>query len=171
MDICNYHVDNFNFKVEKLLYPLYVHHVMKDFTEDMLRLFSSPTRCNIMGLLSKGYDHPEDIAKKLKLTRQGIDKHLLELHDWGLVERNAIFPHDGRPKIIYELTRECRELLTTLDKVGESYMESMMSRADREISLLDDRLAEGELAEELYHKKVSEVRKRWRYDRLMREKD
>ncbi len=153
------------------MYLLYLYPVMKDFTEDLLRLFSSRTRCRILELLGKGYDHPEDLAKKLELTRQGIDKHLLELHDWGLLERNAIFPPDGRPKIVYELTKECRQLLETLDRVGMSYMESMIDRAETEIEHLDSKLADGELDEEIYMKKVREIKKRWKYRKLKSEKD
>ncbi len=144
---------------------------MKKFTEDVLSLFSSPTRCMIIDLMGKGYDHPEDLAKKLDMTRQGVDKHLLELHDWGLVERNAIFPPDGRPKIIYELTKQCRQLTNTLDKIGDRYKETMISRAEVQLENLDMKLAEGELAEEIYEKKVAEVKKRWKYDLLKNEKD
>ncbi len=145
--------------------------MMKDFTEDLLRLFSSRTRCQIMELMAKGYDHPEDLSKKLDITRQGIDKHLLELHDWGLVERNAIFPPDGRPKIVYELTSECRQLLLTLDTVGGNYKESMIARAEDQMDTLDTKLADGELDEELYHRKIREIKKRWRYNELKNEKD
>ncbi len=144
---------------------------MKTFTEELLRLFSSKTRCTILELMAKGYDHPEDLAKKLDLTRQGIDKHLIELHDWGLLERNAIFPPDGRPKIVYELTGECRQLLSALEKVGESYKESMIDRAETEMGNLDTRLADGELDEELYYRKVRDIKKRWRYHILKNEKD
>ncbi len=164
-------MDNFNFKVEKLIYLLFIVHTMKDFTEDLLKLFSSRTRCQILQLMSKGYDHPEDLSKKLDITRQGIDKHLLELHDWGLVERNAIFPPDGRPKIVYELTGESKQLLKTLDMVGDSYKESMLARADDQIDVLDTKLAQGELDEDLYYRKVADIKKRWRYSELQNEKD
>lgn len=164
-------MDIFNFRVEKFIYHQFIYHMMDTFTEDLLRLFSSTTRCSILELMSKGYDHPEDLAKKLELTRQGIDKHLLELHDWGLVERNAIFPPDGRPKIVYELTGECRQLLDTLDKVGDSYRESMIYRAETAIEHLDSKLAEGELDEEIYERKIKEIKKRWRYHQIKNEKD
>lgn len=144
---------------------------MNEFTEEMLRLFSSKTRCRIIELLGEGWDHPDDIADKLDMTRQAIDKHLLELHDWGLVERNAIFPPDGRPKIIYEQTKQCRQLTRTLDKVGDRYKDTMISRAEMEIDQLDSKLAKGEISEEVYDKKVAEVKKRWNYRELTNEKD
>ena len=139
---------------------------MKGFTKDLISLFSSGTRCRIIEMLGSGYDHPEDIAEELGMTRQAIDKHLIELHDWGLVERNAIFPPDGRPKIIYELTKECKQLLKVLDKIGDRYRTSMIDRAEREMEQLDLKLIEDELAEKIYEKKIKEVKKRWRYDEL-----
>lgn len=140
--------------------------MMKDYTEEMLSLFSSGTRCKIIEMLAEGYDHPDDLAEELEITRQAVDKHLIELHDWGLVERNAIFPPDGRPKIIYELTKECRKLTTTLDKIAERYKESIIRRAENEIENYDIKLAEGEISEKIYMKKVKEVKERWNYDEL-----
>lgn len=144
---------------------------MNEFTEDMLKLFSSSTRCRIIELLGEGWDHPEDLAKKLDMTRQAVDKHLLELHDWGLVERNAIFPSDGRPKIIYERTKQCKQLINTLEKVSKRYKETMISRAQMEMDQLDMKLAEGQISEEVYDKKIAEIKKRWNYNRLINEKD
>ena len=139
---------------------------MKEFTEKLLRLFSSKTRCRIIDMLNSGYDHPEDIAEDLDMTRQAVDKHLIELHDWGLVERNAIFPHDGRPKIIYELTRECKQLAQVFDRIGDKYRSSMINRAEKEMEQLDIKLAEGEIAEKIYDKKIQEIKKRWNYEVL-----
>jgi len=115
-------------------------------------------------MLNSGYDHPEDIAEDLDMTRQAVDKHLIELHDWGLVERNAIFPHDGRPKIIYELTRECKQLAQVFDRIGDKYRSSMINRAEKEMEQLDIKLAEGEIAEKIYDKKIQEIKKRWNYE-------
>ena len=139
---------------------------MKEFTEDLVSLFASGTRCKIIEMLRQGYDHPEDIAEDLEMTRQAVDKHLIELHNWGLVERNAIFPPDGRPKIVYELTSECRQLVKVLDSIAEKYKQSMVKRAEKEIEHLDMKLAEGELAEKIYNKKIKEVKERWHYDEL-----
>ncbi|MGM0405309.1 MAG: ArsR/SmtB family transcription factor [Thermoplasmatota archaeon] len=141
--------------------------MMKEFTEQLLRLFSSKTRCKIIDMLKSGYDHPEDIADDLDMTRQAVDKHLLELHDWGLVERNAVFPPDGRPKIMYELTRECKQLIKVLDRIGDKYRRSMINRAEKEIEQFDIKLVEGEIAEKIYDKKIQEIKKRWDYDRLL----
>ncbi|MFO7793106.1 MAG: ArsR family transcriptional regulator [Candidatus Saliniplasma sp.] len=139
---------------------------MNEFTEQLLRLFSSKTRCRIIEMLMKGYDHPEDIADDLEMTRQAVDKHLIELHDWGLVERNAVFPPDGRPKIVYELTRECKQLTKVFDRIANKYKKSMINRAEKEMEHLDIKLAEGEIVENIYEKKTKEIKKRWGYEEL-----
>lgn len=135
--------------------------MMKEFTEDLLKLFSSKTRCRIIDMLNSGYDHPDDIASDMDMTRQAVDKHLIELHDWGLVERNAIFPHDGRPKIIYELTRECKQLIKVFDRIADKYRNSMVNRAEKEMEQLDIKLVEGDIAEKIYEKKIKEIKNRW----------
>lgn len=140
--------------------------MMEDFTEQLLRLFSSKTRCRIIKMLKGGYDHPEDIADELDMTRQAIDKHLIELHDWGLVERNAVFPPDGRPKIVYELTKEGKQLMNVFDKIGDRYRQTMIDRAEKEMEQLDSKLAHGEIIEKVYENKIKEIKKRWGYDEL-----
>ncbi len=144
---------------------------MKDFTKEMIGAFSSETRCKILEMLGEGYDHPDELAEELGLTRQAVDKHLVELHDWGIVERNAVFPHEGRPKIVYELTKAGKKLMNTLDNLAEKYKETMLERAEGEIEQLDMKLATGELSEKIYRKKVKEIKYRWNYSELKSEED
>ncbi|MFP4000902.1 MAG: ArsR family transcriptional regulator [Thermoplasmata archaeon] len=144
---------------------------MKDFTEELIGIFSSETRCRILEMLGEGYDHPDDLAEELELTRQAVDKHLVELHDWGMVERSAIFPHEGRPKIVYELTKQGKRLMNTLDSLAERYIETMIERAEDEIEKLDIKLASGELSEKIYRKKVDEIKDRWNYSELKKGND
>ncbi len=139
---------------------------MKDFTEEMIGIFSSKTRCEILDMLGEGYDHPEDLAEELELTRQAVDKHLILLHDRGMGERNAIFPPEGRPRIIYEITKTGKRLMNTLDKLADRYKATMLERAENEIEQLDMKLAAGDLSEKIYKKKVEEGKKRWNYSAL-----
>ncbi len=144
---------------------------MKDFTKKMIGIFSSETRCKVLEMLKEGYDHPDELAEELNLTRQAVDKHLIELHDWGIVSRNAVFPHEGRPKIIYELTKTGKKLMNTLDNLAERYKETILERAEDEIEQLDMKLATGELSEKIYRKKVKEIKDRWNYSELKSEED
>lgn len=144
--------------------------MMKKFTKEIVGLFSSGTRCRILEMLREGYDHPDDIAEELDLTRQAVDKHLKTLHDWGIVERNAVFPPEGRPKIVYELTKPGRQLMNTLDRLAERYKRTMIDRVEDEIEQLDIKLASGEISEKIYKKKVKEIKERWDYEGLKDEK-
>lgn len=46
---------------------------------ELIRIASSETRRQILRLLQQGFDHPEDLAKKLKIRRTSVDKQLAEL--------------------------------------------------------------------------------------------
>src|SRR3989449_3498121 len=69
---------------------------------ELIRIAGSETRRQILRLLQQGFDHPEDLAKKLKIRRTSVDKQLVELFAWGLVDRAAIFPPNGRPRILFQ---------------------------------------------------------------------
>ena len=95
---------------------------------ELVRIASSETRRQILRLLQQGFDHPEDLAKKLKIRRTSVDKQLLELFQWGLVDRAAVFPPNGRPRIVYQVTQRGRDLLELLERVVKEYSASF--RAD-----------------------------------------
>src|SRR6059036_3827986 len=45
---------------------------------ELIRIAGSETRRQILRLLQKGFDHPEDLAKKLKIRRTSVDKQLVD---------------------------------------------------------------------------------------------
>ncbi len=128
---------------------------------ELVRIASSETRRQILRLLQQGFDHPDDLAKKLKIRRTSVDKQLLELFGWGLVDRAAIFPPNGRPRIVYQVTQRGKDLLDLLERVVNEYRASFRSDYDRELESLETRLAAGEIAEEMYFKKRKELESRY----------
>jgi len=128
---------------------------------ELVRIASSETRRQILRLLQQGFDHPEDLAKKLKIRRTSVDKQLLELFQWGLVDRAAIFPPNGRPRIVYQVTQRGRDLLDLLERVVKEYRDLFRLDYDRELETLEGRLASGEIAEEMYFKKRKELEARY----------
>ncbi len=128
---------------------------------ELVRIASSETRRQILRLLQQGFDHPEDLAKKLKIRRTSVDKQLLELFQWGLVDRAAIFPPNGRPRIVYQVTQRGRDLLDLLERVVKEYRDLFRLDYDRELEALEGRLASGEIAEEMYFKKRKELEARY----------
>lgn len=128
---------------------------------ELVRVASSETRRQILRLLQQGFDHPEDLAKKLKIRRTSVDKQLLELFEWGLVDRAAVFPPNGRPRIVYQVTQRGKDLLELLERVVKEYSASFRADYDRELETLEAKLAAGEIAEEMYFKRRKEVEARY----------
>lgn len=128
---------------------------------ELVRIASSETRRQILRLLQQGFDHPEDLAKKLKIRRTSVDKQLVELFQWGLVDRAAVFPPNGRPRIVYQVTQRGRDLLDLLERVTKDYTATFRADYDRELESLEAKLAGGEIAEEMYFKKRKELEARY----------
>ena len=128
---------------------------------ELIRIAASETRRHILQLLQQGFDHPEDLAKKLKIRRTSVDKQLVELFDWGLVDRAAIFPPNGRPRIVYQVTQRGKDLHGLLDRVVKEYMGGFKSDFARELEGLEAKLAAGEIAEEMYFKRRRELESRY----------
>jgi predicted ArsR family transcriptional regulator len=128
---------------------------------ELIRIASSETRRLILRLLQQGFDHPEDLAKKLKIRRTSVDKQLVELFQWGLVDRAAIFPPTGRPRIVYQVTQRGRDLLDLLERVVKEYSGAFRTDFERELQALESQLAAGEIAEEMYFRRRKELEKRY----------
>lgn len=128
---------------------------------ELVRIAASETRRQILTLLQQGFDHPEDLAKKLKIRRTSVDKQLLELFQWGFVDRAAVFPPNGRPRIVYQVTQRGRDLLELLERVVKEYTATFRADYDRELETLESKLAAGEIAEEMYFKKRKELEARY----------
>lgn len=127
----------------------------------LVRVASSETRRQILHLLQQGFDHPEDLAKKLKIRRTSVDKQLLEMFSWGLVDRAAVFPPNGRPRIVYQVTQRGKDLLEILERVVKEYSASFRADYQRQLEVLEDKLASGEIAEEMYFKRRKELDARY----------
>jgi predicted ArsR family transcriptional regulator len=128
---------------------------------ELIRIAASETRRQIMRLLQQGFDHPEDLARKLKIRRTSVDKQLAELFQWGLVDRAAVFPPNGRPRIVFQMTQRGKDLLDLLERVVKEYTGGFKSDFARELEALEAKLAAGEIAEEMYFKRRKELESRY----------
>jgi predicted ArsR family transcriptional regulator len=128
---------------------------------ELVRIASSETRRQILRLLQQGFDHPEDLAKKLKVRRTSVDKQLAELFAWGFVDRAAVFPPTGRPRIVYQVTQRGKNLLDHLERVVKEYSASFKADFERELDALEAKLAAGEIAEEMYFKRRKDLEARY----------
>ncbi len=134
---------------------------MKEQAFRIAKSLSSKTRLEIIDALSQGMEHPEEVAVHLGIKRQSVDKHLMLLHNLGIVERSAVFPPEGRPKIVYSLTEEGKALLKDMDAVADRHTKRMKGRYLSEKRVLDATLAEGELSEDVYLRKLGALKRRY----------
>ena len=149
-------------RAERTSYKAYIlRAAVDDAVLACLEVLASESRQRILALLAKGVDHPEDIATKLKLRRQGVDKQLLELYEWGFVERSAMIPASGRPRIVYRLSGRGQELVAKLEALMREYHEEMRDEYRQTTQALEDRLASGELDEEAYTKQRASLEARY----------
>jgi len=128
---------------------------------ELIRIAASETRRQILRLLQQGFDHPEDLGKKLKIRRTSVDKQLAELFSWGLVDRAAVFPPNGRPRIVFQVTQRGKDLLDLLERVVKEYTGGFKADFVRELEDLESKLAAGEIAEEMYFKRRKELETRY----------
>jgi len=126
-----------------------------------LEVLASESRQRILALLAKGVDHPEDLAKRLKLRRQGVDKQLMELYEWGFVDRNAIIPATGRPRIVYRISERGQELIARLESLLREYHEGMAAEYRQSVDALESKLASGEMDEDAYLKRRQALEARY----------
>ena len=124
---------------------------------EILSLVSSKSKNDVLECLNVGYTHPADIAKKLKVTRQAVDKALRDLFEAGILDRSAVFPPEGRPKILYTINKEGRNLIRALEEASCNYYNELDERKKWEMKQLDTMLAEGRLPEEIYLRKKRQL--------------
>ncbi|MEW5936567.1 MAG: winged helix-turn-helix transcriptional regulator [Candidatus Thermoplasmatota archaeon] len=120
----------------------------------ILGLLSSPTCDKVLACLRAGLDHPEEISKKLGVVRQTVDWHLLRLSALGIVERVAVSSLSGRPRVIYKLSPEGKEMTEALDSALTTHLQKVQQRFERQEHELDVMLANGEITEEVYNERM-----------------
>jgi predicted ArsR family transcriptional regulator len=128
---------------------------------DILSLVSSSTRMQICDLLSKGMDHPDELAKRLKLRRQSVDKHLLALHRMGIVDRSAVFDSGRRPRIVYSVSSPASLLIGRIVEALRLYAMTKANEYRESLLALDDDLSAGRLDEQVYEQQREALEKQY----------
>jgi len=124
----------------------------------ILSELSSKTRNDVIECLKQGRTHPEEIAKKIGITRQAVDVCLLKLYKLGIVDRDAIFPPKKRPKISYRLTERGIILLEDVENVVEKYRDMLEKDFFRAQEDLENQLLNGKISEGIYKKRFAQLK-------------
>ncbi len=126
-----------------------------------INFLTSSSKVKIVNLL-RTPKTPDDIAKILKITRQGVDKQLRELMRYGIVERRWFIGY-SRPMIEYFCTEFGIKFYRDLDDVGIKFKESGRISLNEKLKSLDNELLDGSLTLEKYkeEKKLIERSMEW----------
>lgn len=115
---------------------------------EVAHLLTSPTKIKIFELLSDPIS-PESIASILKITRQGVDKHLKEFLKYGIAEKMWVLT-SKRPRIEYQATSIGRSFYEDLRNNLENYRERGKKEVEDNLKSLDTRLISGEMNTKQY---------------------
>ncbi|MHA2273663.1 MAG: ArsR/SmtB family transcription factor [Candidatus Hodarchaeales archaeon] len=130
----------------------------KETYNELLRLVSDPTRFQILIiLLNAPAQNPADLAKKLSLTRPGIEKHLKMLRTFWLIEREVeSWPS---PRFVYGLTQVGRDFLNRLTDLFDSYTHETCGSIVSEIETIEKKFILGKIKRPQYEEELKELKK------------
>lgn len=114
---------------------------------EILHLVISPSKLRIFRLLGTPIT-PDELAGKLDITRQAVDKHLKELLKYGLVKKIWLLS-SGRPKLEFvssdlgnEFYREAESLITKHRESGKDLVTENLK--DLDVQLVNGRIGSRE---------------------------
>ncbi len=118
----------------------------------------TPVRIKILRMLREE-KHPEEIAEKLSITRQGVDKHLSILYRYGMVDKRVKMGR--RPMVFYRITSEGEDFLQNFEELVENHILAIKNRYKEELLTLDRDLVDGKITENEYWRARKDMEKRF----------
>lgn len=118
-------------------------------------ILTAQAKLNIIALLDTPKT-PDDIAEKLKITRQGVDKQIKELLAYGIVEKRWFIGYN-RPKVEFYLTELGSQLYRDIEELLKNFRMSGQNAVNERLRVLDLELLDGKIATEKYRKEKEEI--------------
>lgn len=108
---------------------------------DVFKALSSQYRLQIVELIYEKERRPHELEKALSMTRGGLERHLKQLIDCGLIEKEN-FIESGRAKVRYYVSEEAHDYFDKVKTITETFIKSQSRpRDNRErIKLLETRI-------------------------------
>ena len=128
---------------------------------EVLPLLTSKTKLEIVNIL-KEPETPEYIATKLKITRQGVDKHLKELLKYGIVERYWLFD-SKKPRLEYKLSSMGTYFYTECDQLVNDYRYKGREILNKKLKENDVKLLNNEINIDEYNKNSDNIKKEYEW--------
>ncbi len=108
---------------------------------EIFRALANSYRLQIIELLYEKERRPHEFENELEMTRGGLERHLKQLVDCGLVEKEN-FIEAGRAKVKYSLSEETREFYGKTKRMTEKFLKTKRTPQDKreKIKILETRL-------------------------------
>lgn len=108
---------------------------------EIFRALANSYRLQIVELLYEKERRPHEFENELEMTRGGLERHLKQLVDCGLVEKEN-FIEAGRAKVKYSLSEESREFYGKTKRMTEKFLKTKRTPQDKreKIRILETRL-------------------------------
>jgi DNA-binding HxlR family transcriptional regulator len=108
---------------------------------EIFRALANPYRLKIIELLCEKERRPHEFENELEMTRGGLERHLKQLVDCGLVEKEN-FIESGRAKVKYSLNEETREFFEKTKRLTDKFLRARRTPQDKRerIKILETRI-------------------------------
>lgn len=108
---------------------------------DIFRALGNPYRLQIVELLYEKERRPQEFENELEMTRGGLERHLKQLVDCGLVEKEN-FIEEGRAKVKYFLSEDAREYFEKTRRITKKFLKTRRTPQNKRerIKILETRL-------------------------------
>ena len=108
---------------------------------EIFRALANAYRLQMMELLQEKEKRPHEFENELEMTRGGLERHLKQLVDCGLIEKEN-FIEEGRAKVKYFLSEESRDFFEKTKKTTQKFLKAKRTPQDKRgyIKILETRL-------------------------------
>lgn len=123
----------------------------------VISILTSPAKLSIVEFLNTPKT-PDDIASKLGITRQGVDKQLRELQSYGIVEKRWFIGYN-RPRVEFHMTDIGVNFYKNLDDFITRFRNEGKVSLEEKLRILDIDLLEGSISPTKYREEKEEIEK------------
>jgi DNA-binding HxlR family transcriptional regulator len=108
---------------------------------EVFKALSNSYRLQIVELVYEKERRPHELEKALSMTRGGLERHLKQLTDCGLLEKEN-FIESGRAKVKYYLSEEAQDFFDKVTTLTQTFIQSRKGPRDNQerIKLLETRI-------------------------------
>ncbi|MFX1512096.1 MAG: ArsR/SmtB family transcription factor [Promethearchaeota archaeon] len=121
----------------------------------LLELLSNETRLKILRILSQEALNPEDLAKRLKISRPAVEKHIKKFKQYGIIRKEIRGYYV--PRFMYLTRKETDAFLAALFNLMRRFVEQVIETTEEELDELERDLIIGNIIEKEFIIRKEEI--------------